>query len=61
MRVQTGSFGYYNFDGLLTGQTYMITVNSRRYLFTTPTRVVQLTDNLADLDFIAVDTGATND
>jgi hypothetical protein len=61
MRVQTGSFGYYNFDGLQTGQTYMITVNSRRYLFTTPTRVVSLTDNIADLDFIAVDTGTTND
>jgi hypothetical protein len=61
MRVQTGSFGYYNFEGLQTGQTYMITVNSRRYLFTTPTRVVSLTDNIADLDFIAVDTGTTND
>jgi subtilisin-like proprotein convertase family protein len=61
MRVQTGSFGYYSFDGLQTGQTYMITVNSRRYLFTTPTRVVSLTDNIADLDFIAVDTGTTND
>jgi hypothetical protein len=61
MRVQTGSFGYYNFEGLQTGQTYMITVNSRRYLFTTPTRVITLTDNIADLDFIAVDTGTTNE
>jgi len=24
MRVQTGSFGYYNFEGLQTGQTYMV-------------------------------------
>jgi hypothetical protein len=61
MRIQTGSFGYYNFEGLQTGQTYILTVNSRRFIFTTPTRVVSLTDNIADLDFIAVDTGATND
>jgi hypothetical protein len=60
MRVQTGSFGYYHFDNLQTGQTYILTVNSRRYLFTTPTRVVSLTDNIADLDFVAVDMEATN-
>ena len=60
MRVQTGSFGYYNFDNLQTGQTYILTVNSRRYIFTTPTRVVSLSDNIVDLDFVAVDTGATN-
>jgi subtilisin-like proprotein convertase family protein len=59
-RVQTGSFGYYNFDDLQTGQTYILTVNSRRYIFTTPTRVVTLTDNIGDLDFIAIDTGTTN-
>jgi hypothetical protein len=60
MRVQTGSFGYYHFDNLQTGQTYILTVNSRRYIFTAPTRVVSLTDNIGDLDFIAVDTGTTN-
>ncbi len=60
MRVQTGSFGYYNFEGLQTGQTYIITVNSRRYVFTVPTRVVSLSDNIADLDFVAIHTDATN-
>jgi hypothetical protein len=60
MRVRTGSFGYYNFEGLQTGQTYIITVNSRRYVFSTPTRVVSLTDNIADLDFVAIATDLEN-
>ena len=50
---QTGTFGYYMFDGLATGETYVITVTQRRFIFQTPTRVVTLTDNIADLDFIA--------
>ncbi|MBK9216366.1 MAG: carboxypeptidase regulatory-like domain-containing protein [Chloracidobacterium sp.] len=51
--VQTGSFGYYSFDGLATGETYVVTVSQRRFIFQTPSRVVTLTDNIADLDFIA--------
>jgi len=51
--VQTGSFGYYTFDGLRTGETYVVTVSQRRFIFQTPSRVVTLTDNIADLDFIA--------
>jgi len=50
---QTGSFGYFMFDGLATGETYVVTVGQGRYVFQTPTRVVTLTDNLTDLDFIA--------
>jgi len=52
--VQTGSFGYYNFDDLRTGETYVITVQGRRYFFQTPSQIVSLTDNIADLNFIAV-------
>nr|MBP9664464.1 carboxypeptidase regulatory-like domain-containing protein [Pyrinomonadaceae bacterium] len=55
---QTGSFGYYMFDGLATGETYVVTVTQRRFIFQTPSRVVSLIDNIADLDFIA---GAEND
>lgn len=49
----TGSFGYYTFDGLATLQTYVVTVSSRRYSFSTPSRVISLIDNIADADFIA--------
>jgi len=49
----TGSFGYYSFDGLTAGQTYVVTVNSQRYTFTAPSRVISLVDNLADVNFVA--------
>ncbi|MFN0277027.1 MAG: choice-of-anchor Q domain-containing protein [Pyrinomonadaceae bacterium] len=51
--VTTGSMGYYSLDGLTTGQTYVVTVNSRRYTFNNPSRVISLVDNIADADFIA--------
>ncbi len=51
--VTTGSFGYFTFEGLATGQTYVVTVNSRRYTFGTPSQVISLVDNVADADFVA--------
>jgi hypothetical protein len=49
----TGSFGYFTFDGLHTGETYVVTVNSQRYTFSAPSRVISLVDNVADADFVA--------
>jgi hypothetical protein len=49
----TGSFGYYSLEGLTAGQTYVVTVNSKRYTFAAPSRVITLVDNLADVDFVA--------
>jgi hypothetical protein len=49
----TGSFGYYSFDGLQTGETYVVTVASKRFTFQVPSRVISLIDNVADADFIA--------
>jgi len=49
----TGSFGYFNFDGLRTGETYVVTVFSKRYTFSSPSRVITLIDNVVDADFIA--------
>jgi hypothetical protein len=51
--MTTGSFGWFAFDGLPTGETYVVTVNSRRFTFSTPSRVITLVDNLADVDFVA--------
>lgn len=51
--ARTGSFGSFTFDGLATGETYVVTVNSQRYTFSVPSRVVSLVDNVADADFIA--------
>jgi len=49
----TGSFGYFNFEGLQTGETYVVTVWSKRYTFSAPSQVVSLVDNVVDMDFIA--------
>ena len=46
----TSSFGFYRFDEVEAGKTYVIGVQSKRYLFTT--RVVQILDTLADFDFV---------
>ena len=48
----TGTYGYYSFDGLAAGQTYMVTVASRRYHFADPNRVVDLSDSVTGLDFV---------
>ncbi|MGD9562373.1 MAG: carboxypeptidase regulatory-like domain-containing protein [Pyrinomonadaceae bacterium] len=50
--VMTGSFGYYRIDGLRAGETYVVSIRSKRYLFSTPTRVVTLGDNALDINFI---------
>jgi hypothetical protein len=53
LTMTTGSFGYFSFDGLTVGETYVVTVNSGRYTFTVPSRVITLVDNIFDADFIA--------
>jgi hypothetical protein len=49
----TGSFGIFMVDGLQSGQTYVVTVNSQRYTFSVPSRVYNLVDNVVDADFVA--------
>jgi hypothetical protein len=47
--AKTSSFGLYHFDGILSGQTVTLSVNSKRYAFNT--QVVSVQDNIADADF----------
>lgn len=49
--VRTGSFGYFNFDNVSAGQTYVITIVSKRYAFTP--QIVSVMDDLEDLTFMA--------
>lgn len=51
--IQTGNFGLYRFDGLETGQTYMILVEGKRFTFSPSTRTINLTGNLDNEDFIS--------
>lgn len=53
--TRTNSFGNYTIEGLAAGQTYVVTVDSRRYTFTQPTQILTVTDNVTELDFVAND------
>jgi Carboxypeptidase regulatory-like domain len=48
--ARTGSFGYYRFDAVPAGRTYVVRVNSQHYNFNP--QVVNPFDNLTDLDFM---------
>jgi hypothetical protein len=49
----TNRRGIYTIEGLQAGGTYVITVASRRFMFNAATRVITLTDNATDVDFVA--------
>lgn len=51
--VFTNSFGNYTIDGLEAGGVYVVSVRSKRYVFGTPDRVVQLLDSVNGIDFVA--------
>ncbi|CAN5522130.1 hypothetical protein BH10ACI3_BH10ACI3_18250 [soil metagenome] len=52
-RVTTSSFGYYSVDGLQVGETYVVTVGSKRFTFQAPSQVISLVDSVTDADFVA--------
>jgi hypothetical protein len=53
LTTKTGTFGYYSFPGIPTGGTYIVTVYSKRYTFNSPSQIINVQDDLADVNFIA--------
>ena len=49
----TSSFGLYTFDNVVSGQTFTLTVASKRYRFSP--RVMTVTGNLTNLDFVGLE------
>jgi hypothetical protein len=49
----TGSLGYYNFDEVEVGQTYILDVQKRRYAFINDPRTVIVNDAITDANFQA--------
>lgn len=49
----TGRSGSYTFDGLTAGETYVVTVNSKRFTFSQPSQLVNLVDSVSDVNFVA--------
>lgn len=51
--VKSASLGYYTIEDLQVGETFVITVNSKRFTFQVPSRVISLTDSVEGIDFVA--------
>lgn len=51
--TQSSAFGYFRFDDVPAGDTYILTIYSERFVFAQPTRAISLTDNLADVNFVS--------
>jgi Carboxypeptidase regulatory-like domain len=51
--VLTGPFGYYRFENIAVGQTYVFSVFAKRLTFSQPTQILTVFDEFIDIDFIA--------
>ena len=52
-QVVTNAFGYYFFDQVVVGRTYLLEVTARHFVFGATTRILDVRDELANLDFVA--------
>ncbi|HQU85703.1 MAG TPA: choice-of-anchor Q domain-containing protein [Pyrinomonadaceae bacterium] len=50
-QTRTNSFGNYSFDNVATGSSVSITIISKRFNFENPTRIVNVSENIGNLDF----------
>jgi len=50
----TGALGYYRFDGLEAGQSYVISVAAKRYVFEQPAMLLNLDQNVDGLNFVSL-------
>jgi hypothetical protein len=50
--VFTSTFGIYNFAGLHAGTTYTVTVATKRYILSQPTRMVTPQADVTDFNFV---------
>ncbi len=52
--VRTAAFGYYNFQDLMPGVTYTVSVAAKGYAFAQPTQMITPQSNVTDLNFTSV-------
>lgn len=50
----TNPFGYFRFEDMAAGQTYILSVKAKRFQFGQPTQVLFVTENLTELNFTAL-------
>lgn len=51
----TTSFGYYRFEEVAAGETYIISASGKRFTFSQPSRVLNILEDIEGVDFIAND------
>ncbi len=51
--TRTDSNGFYRFDGVTAGETYVFEVRSKKYVFPQPVQLLSVTEDYASLDFYA--------
>jgi hypothetical protein len=56
----SNAFGYYRFEGVTVGETYIFEVRSKRYVFTEAIRVLSVQEDFDTLDFYADASGLLN-
>lgn len=51
--VSTNAFGFYQFEEVAVGQTVVLTVKSKRFVFSAPTRIINVGEDIFEANFIA--------
>ena len=54
-RSLSNPLGYYTFDNVLVGQTYVISAQHKKYQFAQPSIVVTVNNELTNADFVALE------
>lgn len=51
----SSSFGYFQFEDVLAGETYIFSISAKRYRFSEPTQIRTILEETGDLIFVAND------
>jgi hypothetical protein len=49
----SNAFGYFSFQGIPTGQTYVLSISTKRHRFPIDSQTITLTDDVTGIVFIA--------
>ncbi len=53
LTTRTSTFGYFSFDEIPVGETYVISVNSKRFTFNPSSQILSVNEELTNVDFVA--------
>ncbi|HKP69285.1 MAG TPA: carboxypeptidase-like regulatory domain-containing protein [Pyrinomonadaceae bacterium] len=52
-RALTNPFGFFSFDNVPSGATYLMEITSKRYAFEQPSRTINVEDSISDIEFVS--------